>query len=146
MSVYSVYSTIPLSLVVVFLCTFTIWKKNAIPMLPAVISASSSDPVAPLSENARFRLGQGGTLALSLELTSRNPFMKLSGRRSAPRKFSVLKYAMTWVVCFQKFIISYATKSAVATSAGQPVSVRNLTWAGKGTAWRPSLRPEKQLD
>ena len=40
-------------------------------------------------------------------LTSKNPFMKLSGSRSAPRKFSVLKYAMTCVVCFQKFIISY---------------------------------------
>lgn len=35
------------------------------------------------------------------ELTSKNPFMKLSGNRSAPRKFSVLKYDMTCVLCFQ---------------------------------------------
>lgn len=35
--------------------------------------------------------------------------MKEPGSRLSPRKFSSLKYDMTCVVCFQKFIISYAT-------------------------------------
>lgn len=32
--------------------------------------------------------------------------MKLDGSLLSPLKFSSLKYDMTWVVCFQKFIIS----------------------------------------
>jgi len=38
--------------------------------------------------------------------TSKNPSMKLDGNLLSPRKFSSLKYDMTCVVCFQKFIIS----------------------------------------
>lgn len=32
--------------------------------------------------------------------------MKELGIRLSPLKFSSLKYDMTWVVCFQKFIVS----------------------------------------
>lgn len=55
--------------------------------------------------------------------------MKVLGNLSCPRKFSSGKYDMTWVVCFQKFIISCSEQSAT----GFPLT---------GTAW-PSRAQKK---
>ena len=50
--------------------------------------------------------------------------MKEPGILLSPRKFSSLKYDMTCVVCFQKFIISYAALVLAHSSASPPNGIR----------------------
>lgn len=56
--------------------------------------------------------------------------MKLEGSLFSPLKFSSLKYDMTCVVCFQKFIISCSSQYGVLRAIATRLSIRAaaLVW------------------
>jgi len=57
-----------------------------------------------------------------------NPSIKFDGSLLSPRKFSSLKYDITCVVCFQKFIISCAQVSIDAPDGFSAMCSGVATW------------------
>lgn len=70
--------------------------------------------------------------------------MKLEGSLLSPRKFSSLKYDMTCVVCFQKFIVSCSPNQISAVVPGRPAlrtGKRGVRCRGyrRGRTWYSAL-------